>query len=154
MARFWSRRLAAAQTIGVVEAGEPGWVGRRVFCLHPHQDRYVVPVAALTPLPDDVPDDRAVLLGTLETAVNALWDARPLYGDRVAVVGGGMVGLCVTALLGRMPLERLEVVDPDPERRSLADALGARGVGPQEATGDCDLVLHASASAALSDRKP
>src|SRR5699024_12722567 len=61
---------------------------------------------ALTPLPDDLPDRRAVLLGTLETAVNALWDGRPLYGDRVAVVGGGMVGACVTALLGRMPLTR------------------------------------------------
>lgn len=123
-------------------------MGRRVFCLHPHQDRYVVPVTALTPLPDHLPDDRAVLLGTLETAVNALWDARPLYGDRAAVVGGGMVGLCVAALLGRMPLERLELVDPDPERRALAEVLGARGVAPTEAAGDCDLVLHASASAA------
>jgi NADPH:quinone reductase-like Zn-dependent oxidoreductase len=135
-------------SVGVVEAGEPGWVGRRVFCLHPHQDRYVVPVTALTPLPDDVPDRRAVLLGTLETAVNALWDARPLYGDRVSVVGGGMVGLCVTALLGRMPLERLELVDPDPHRRALAAGLGAHGVTPEEASGDRDLVLHASATQA------
>ncbi|GAA5168662.1 zinc-dependent alcohol dehydrogenase [Ornithinimicrobium tianjinense] len=135
-------------SVGVVEAGEPGWVGRRVFCLHPHQDRYVVPVTALTALPDDVPDRRAVLLGTLETAVNALWDAGPLYGDRVAVVGGGMVGLCVTALLGRMPLERLELVDPDPGRRALAAGLGARGVAPAKAAGGCDVVLHASATGA------
>ncbi|WP_122262633.1 zinc-dependent alcohol dehydrogenase [Ornithinimicrobium cerasi] len=135
-------------SVGVVEAGEAEWVGRRVFCLHPHQDRYVVPVTALTELPDDVPDRRGVLLGTLETAVNALWDARPLYGDRVSVVGGGMVGLCVTALLGRMPLERLELVDPDPARRALAAGLGAHGVSPEEASEDRDLVLHASASAA------
>ncbi|SOC56805.1 zinc-dependent alcohol dehydrogenase [Ornithinimicrobium cerasi] len=134
-------------SVGVVEAGEAEWVGRRVFCLHPHQDRYVVPVTALTELPDDVPDRRGVLLGTLETAVNALWDARPLYGDRVSVVGGGMVGLCVTALLGRMPLERLELVDPDPARRALAAGLGAHGVSPEEASDDRDLVLHASASA-------
>ena len=135
-------------SVGVVEDGEPGWVGRRVFCLHPHQDRYVVPVTALTPLPDDVPDERAVLLGTLETAVNALWDGRPLYGDRVAVVGAGMVGASVTALLGQLPLSRLELVDTDPERRALAESLGATGVATEDAGGDCDLVFHASATQA------
>lgn len=135
-------------SVGVVEAGEPEWVGRRVFCLHPHQDRYVVPVTALTPVPDDLPDRRAVLLGTLETAVNALWDGRPLYGDRVAVVGGGMVGACLTALLGQLPLERLELVDTDPRRRALASGLGARGVSPEDAQDGCDLVFHVSATAA------
>lgn len=133
-------------SVGVVEDGDPAWVGSRVFCLHPHQDRYVVPVTALTALPEEVPDQRAVLLGTLETAVNALWDARPLYGDRVAVVGGGMVGACVTALLSRLPLERLELVDPDPDRAGLATLLGARGVSPDEASGGCDLALHCSAT--------
>ena len=133
-------------SVGVVEAGEPGWVGRRVFCLHPHQDRYVVPVTAVTALPDDVPDGRAVLLGTLETAVNALWDGRPLLGDRVAVVGAGMVGACVTALLSRMPLERLEVVEPDEERGRVAAALGATWVRPEDATAGCDLVFHCSAT--------
>lgn len=133
-------------SVGLVEAGEPEWVGRRVFCLHPHQDRYVVPVAALTPLPDDVPDDRAVLLGTLETAVNALWDGRPLFGDRVAVVGAGMVGACVTALLARMPLERLEVVETDEARGRVAEALGATWVRPDDATPGCDVVFHCSAT--------
>jgi threonine dehydrogenase-like Zn-dependent dehydrogenase len=139
-------------SVGVVQqVGAPGdaaWVGRRVFCLHPHQDLYVVPVGALTPLPDDVPDDRAVLAGTMETAVNALWDALPAVGDRVAVVGGGMVGACLTALLARMPLHRLELVDPDPARGAVAQALGARWVSPQEAAGDCDVVLHTSATGA------
>jgi Zn-dependent alcohol dehydrogenase len=135
-------------SVGVVEDGETGWVGRRVFCLHPHQDRYVVPVSSLTEVPPEVPDGRAVLLGTLETAVNALWDGRPLHGDRVAVVGGGMVGACVTALLARQPLERLELVDPDPDRTALAERLGARGVHPEGATAGCDLVFHCSATSA------
>lgn len=135
-------------SVGVVEAGEPAWVGRRVFCLHPHQDRYVVPVTALTPLPDTLPDARATLLGTVETAVNALWDARPLYGDAVAVVGAGMVGATLTALLAELPLRRLELVDPDPQRRALAEGLGADGVRPEDASGDCDLVFHTSATGA------
>lgn len=137
-------------SVGEVEAvGDPsdqGWVGARTFCLHPHQDRYTVPLEALTVLPDDVPTERAVLLGTMETAVNALWDAQPAYGDRVAVVGAGMVGACVTALLGRMPLQRLELVDPDPERAAVATGLGARGVSPGQAGGDCDVVIHCSAT--------
>ena len=66
--------------------------------------------------PDDVPPERAVLAGTVETAVNALWDAAPLVGDRVAVVGGGMVGLCVARLLTGIPGAEVTVVDVDPER--------------------------------------
>ena len=50
--------------------------GRRVFCLYPHQTRYVVPAAAVHVLPDDVPPARAVLAANLETAINGLWDAR------------------------------------------------------------------------------
>lgn len=134
-------------SVGRVEEGPGEWLGRRVFCLHPHQDRYVVPVASLTALPDDLPDERAVLLGTLETAVNALWDGRVLYGDRVAVVGGGMVGASVLALLAELPLEGLELVDPDPERGRVAELLGARWVRPGDATPDCDVVFHCSATA-------
>ncbi|RPF27114.1 zinc-dependent alcohol dehydrogenase [Georgenia muralis] len=135
-------------SVGVVEAGPAELVGRRVFCLHPHQDRYVVPAAAVTVVPDDVPDDRAVLAGTVETAVNALWDAGPRLGDRVAVVGAGMVGSAVAALLRRFPLERLQLVDVDPSRAGLAAALGVELVAPETAAGDCDVVVHASASEA------
>ena len=98
-------------------------LGRRVFCLHPHQDAYIVPVQALTPIPDDVPDDRAVLAGAVETALNAVWDAAPRYGDRVAVVGGGTIGACIAALLRQFPLGRLELIDPDPARAAVAEAL-------------------------------
>ena len=92
---------------GRVEAGSPELIGKRVFCLYPHQDRYVVPASAVTVLPDDVPSERAVLAGTVETAVNALWDGGPRIGDRVAVVGGGMVGLSVAPVLRQFPMGRL-----------------------------------------------
>lgn len=133
-------------SVGVVEAGTPDLVGRRVFCLHPHQDVYVVPATAVTEVPDDVPSERAVLAGTVETAVNALWDGGPRIGDRVAVVGAGMVGLSVAALLRRFPLGRLEVVDTDAAKGPVAQRMGARLVTPQDAADDCDLVFHASAT--------
>ena len=120
--------------------GRTHCVGRTVFCLYPHQSRYVVPVSAVTVVPDSVPAERAVLAGTVETAVNALWDAAPLVGDRIAVVGGGMVGCSVAALLARYPGVRVQLVDADPAarrhrrgpRRRLRAARGrARRVRPR-----------------------
>lgn len=132
--------------VGVVEEGPQDLVGRTVFCLYPHQTRYVVPVTAVTPLPPAVPAERAILAGTVETAVNALWDAAPLVGDRIAVVGGGMVGSSVAALLARFPGVRVQLVDADPARARTAEALGVDFAAPGDALGDCDLVVHASAT--------
>jgi threonine dehydrogenase-like Zn-dependent dehydrogenase len=135
-------------SVGVVEAGEEALLGRTVFCLHPHQTAYVVPVAAVTVVPDEVPARRAVLAGSLETAVNALWDAGPLVGDRIAVVGAGMVGACVARLLGGIPGVRVWLVDVDPSREKLASDLGVRFTTPADAPRGLDLVLHASGAAA------
>ncbi|GAA5111657.1 zinc-dependent alcohol dehydrogenase [Pseudonocardia adelaidensis] len=134
--------------VGVVEHGAADLVGRTVFCLYPHQTRFVVPATAVTPVPDDVPAARAVLAGTVETAVNALWDAAPLVGDRVAVVGGGMVGCSVAALLAGIPGARVQLVDADPARAAIAAELGVGFATPDAAEGDCDLVVHASATEA------
>ncbi|GGS18565.1 dehydrogenase [Streptomyces humidus] len=132
--------------VGVVERGPAELAGRTVFCLYPHQTRYVVPATAVTVVPDSVPARRAVLAGTVETAVNALWDAAPLVGDRIAVVGGGMVGCSVAALLARFPGVRVQLVDADPARAKVAEALGVGFAAPADALGGCDLVVHASAT--------
>lgn len=134
--------------VGLVEEGPDALVGRTVFCLYPHQTRYVVPVGAVTPVPDSVPAERAVLAGTVETAVNALWDASPLAGDRIAVVGGGMIGSSVAALIARFPGVRVQLVDADPGRAKVAEALGVDFALPGDALGECDLVVHASATEA------
>ncbi len=134
--------------VGAVEHGPPELRGRTVFCLYPHQTAYVVPAGAVTPVPDGVPPSRAVLAGTVETAVNALWDAAPLVGDRVAVVGAGMVGCCVARLLARFPAVEVTLVDIDATRAGVAAALGARFALPEDAPGGCDLAVHTSATAA------
>jgi threonine dehydrogenase-like Zn-dependent dehydrogenase len=123
-------------------------LGRTVFCLYPHQTAYVVPASAVVAVPDGVPPARAVLAGTVETAVNALWDAAPLVGDRVTVVGAGMVGCCVAALLARFPGARVQLVDADPGRVGVAGALGVEFALPADAAGGRDLVVHASATSA------
>jgi threonine dehydrogenase-like Zn-dependent dehydrogenase len=132
--------------VGAVEQGPPELRGRTVFCLYPHQTAYVVPASAVTVVPDGVPPGRAVLAGTVETAVNALWDAAPLVGDRVAVVGAGMVGCCVARLLSRFPGVEVTLVDVDPSRAAVAAALGVDFALPPEAADGRDLVIHASAT--------
>jgi threonine dehydrogenase-like Zn-dependent dehydrogenase len=132
--------------VGVVEQGPPELRGRTVFCLYPHQTRYVVPAHAVVPLPDGLPPARAVLAGTVETAVNALWDAAPLVGDRIAVVGAGMVGCAVAGLLARFPGARVQLVDVDPARAAVARAFGVEFALPADAAAGCDLVVHASAT--------
>jgi threonine dehydrogenase-like Zn-dependent dehydrogenase len=134
--------------VGQVEQGPAGLAGRTVFCLYPHQTRYIVPAEAVTVVPDSVPARRAVLAGTVETAVNALWDAAPLLGDRISVVGAGMVGAAVAALAARFPGVRVELVDVDPGRAAIAAALGVGFAHPDAAVDGCDLVFHASATSA------
>jgi NADPH:quinone reductase-like Zn-dependent oxidoreductase len=134
--------------VGVVERGPPELRGRTVFCLYPHQTAYVVPAGAVTVVPEGVPAARAVLAGTVETAVNALWDARPLLGDRVTVVGAGMVGCCVARLLSRFPAVQVALVDVDASRADVAAALGVDFTLPANAADGRDLVMHASATSA------
>lgn len=134
--------------VGVVEQGPFELRGRTVFCLYPHQSAYVVPAQAVVVVPDDVPPARAVLAGTVETAVNALWDAAPLLGDRCAVVGAGMVGCAVARLLARIPGVRVTLVDVDPARAAVAAALGVDFALPDDAAGGLDLVVHTSATSA------
>ena len=134
--------------VGGVEEGPAELRGRTVFCLYPHQTAYVVPAAAVAVVPEDVPPARAVLAGTIETAINALWDAAPAVGDRAAVVGGGMVGCCVARLLSRYPGMRVTLVDVDSGRGAVAAALGVDFASPDDAPEGLDLVIHTSATSA------
>ncbi len=131
--------------VGLVEAGPAALQGRRVFCLHPHQDRFLAPAAMCIPIPDAVPDLRAVLAANMETALNILWDARPLLGERVLVIGAGVVGLLVAALLARLPGVEPLLCDVDAGRAGLAAAMGARFASPGEVPEGFELVVHASA---------
>jgi threonine dehydrogenase-like Zn-dependent dehydrogenase len=134
--------------VGAVEEGPAELRGRTVFCLYPHQTAYVVPRGSVSVVPEDVPPARAVLAGTVETAINALWDAAPAVGDRVAVVGAGMVGCCVARLLHRYPAVHVTLVDVNPGRADVAAALGVDFALPDDAPADLDLVVHTSATSA------
>lgn len=134
-------------SVGEVMEGPPGLAGRTVFCLHPHQDFYVVPARAVTPLPDGVPPERAVLAAGMETALNAVWDGAPGPGDTVTVIGAGVIGHLVAWLCRDLPGARVTLVDPVSAREESARRLGvAFATAPPEAP--ADRVFHASGTAA------
>lgn len=138
--------------VGRVEQGPKDWLGRAVFCLYPHQDRYVVPVEALRPLPDTLPLGRAVLAANMETAVNGLADAGLDQGNdspsqTVTVIGAGVVG-CLVAYLAHQHGHHVEVVDIDPAKQAVVEHLGLRFVAPAEALDERQVIIHTSASEA------
>ena len=136
------------QSVGRVEAGPAAWLGRLVFALHPHQDLYALPAASVTPVPEGIPPERAVLAANMETALNAMWDAGAGPGDRITIVGGGVVGLLITALAAGLPGAEVTLVDVRPDRAGLAESFGAAFALPDTVRDDADIVFHASASEA------
>lgn len=134
--------------VGVVEEGPQALLGRTVFALAPHQDRFVAPVGALTAVPDAVPPRRAALAANMETALNGLWDSGAGPGDRIVVVGAGVVGLLVGYLAARLPGAEATLVDRDLSRAGIVEQLGCRFQKPLDAPGEADVVFHASATSA------
>jgi NADPH:quinone reductase-like Zn-dependent oxidoreductase len=134
--------------VGRVEDGPAERIGERVFSLYPHQSRFVVPAISAIPVPDAVSDRRAVLAAQMETAMNGTWDAAPRIGDRIAIVGGGVAGCLLAYLCARLPGTQVTLIDINPDRRAVANALGTGFATPDEKLpSGCDLVFHASSTA-------
>lgn len=133
---------------GRVAAGQSDLIGREVFVLHPHQDRFVVPAGSVMPIPTGVPARRATLAANMETALNAIWDSGAGAGDRISVVGAGVLGLLVGYLAARMPGSEVTLIDPQPSRTAIVEHLGARHATRLESPGTADFVFHASATSA------
>jgi NADPH:quinone reductase-like Zn-dependent oxidoreductase len=138
-------------TVGEIESGPAELVGRKIFALHPHQSHFNIPLDAAAPLPKTVVPQRAVLAANMETALNAVWDAAPGPADRIAVVGAGAVGAMVAFLCGHLPGADVTLVDTKTARSQLAQRLGVKFATPDSAKGDCDVVFHASGTAAGLD---
>lgn len=132
--------------IGKVLQGPADLIGKRVFCLYPHQTRFVIHRDKLTPIDDTIPTARAVLAANMETALNAVWDGFAAPGDRIAVIGAGVVGCLTAYLASRIPGTRVSLVDLNPDRRIIAESLDIKFCTPDQIGSDFDLIFHASAS--------
>lgn len=133
-------------SVGRVVAGDDALTGRDVFALHPHQDHFIVPATVAMPVPEGVPARRATLAANMETALNALWDSGAGAGDRIVVVGAGLIGLLITYLAARLPGADVTALDPNPNRRALVETFGARFMACPGQMAEADVVFHASAT--------
>jgi len=133
--------------VGEVEEGPESLVGKTVFALYPHQSRFALPACRVTVLPDGLPPRRATLAANMETALNATWDGGVGPGDRVAIVGGGILGGLVAGICGATPGVETILIDPDDTRRTLADDMNVTFRPPGDAPSGCDVVFHTSSSA-------
>ncbi|KQT85148.1 zinc-binding alcohol dehydrogenase [Aurantimonas sp. Leaf443] len=137
-------RVVASQADLAPEAQAGAAEGDLVLVLHPHQTRFDVPQGAAMVLPQGVPPERAVLGPNMETALNLVWDAGLQPGDRVVVVGGGLIGLLVAFLAAAIPGTEVTVIDREAAREAVAIGLGARFAAPGQAPSGCDVAIHAS----------
>ena len=133
---------------GVVTAGPDNFIGKRAFVLHPHQDHFHAPETFLAMLPDAVPSRRGVLAANMETALNAHWDAGTALGDRILVVGAGIVGLLTAYLARRIAGTDVTITDINPDRARHAEKLGVKFAGTTELPRDNRIVFHTSATSA------
>ena len=131
-------------SVGRVEAGPEALIGQTVFCLYPHQDLYCVPDTAVTSVPANVPPGRAILAANMQTAVTAVWDAGVSVGDRVVVIGAGVVGLLIAWVCRQLPGADVLVVDIDPARELVAKRLGLTCLTRAPNETRADVVVHAS----------
>lgn len=113
------------EVIATGDRDDRRWLGRRVFCFHPHQAELVIDQRYCRALPDDMPADRALFLANMESALNLVMDTAPLAGERGMVFGQGVVGLLVTSVLNQFPLEALITAEPVATRREFSQKLGA-----------------------------
>ncbi|MEX2352898.1 MAG: zinc-binding alcohol dehydrogenase [Gammaproteobacteria bacterium] len=114
---------------------DPAWAGKPVFAFQPHASHFITTLAQVIPLPEDIDPLAAVFLANMETAVNLVQDGHPLLGERVVVLGQGIVGLLVSTLLAEFPLDGLYALDRINERRLRANKAGVTNeYNPDSAT--------------------
>ncbi len=121
---------SVGKVIQLGEGVDESWLGRNVFAFQPHASHFVSRVENVISIPADVAPEDAVFLANMETAVNLIHDGKPLLGERVVVLGQGIVGLLLTSLLGQLPLTDLLVADKWPLRREYAEKFGANTFNP------------------------
>ena len=110
--------------VGKVVDGDKSYLGNNIFSLYPHQDFYKIPSNEALIIPNKIPLSRCLLIPNLETAINAVWDTLPSAGDRILVIGAGIVGLLTAYLINKIPGVNLFIVDKDPSKRKITKKLG------------------------------
>lgn len=117
---------AAVGKVGALGKGvNKTWSGQRVFAFNPHETSFNATIGDLQRIPEECTDEDAAFLANTETALNLVLDAAPRIGERVVVLGQGVLGLLTTAILASHPLDALLTFDLLPTRRKFSRQMGA-----------------------------
>ena len=146
---------AVGRVAAVGPAVDPALQDALVFSFQPHQAHFTASEGDLVLLPEGISQEDGVFLANMETALGLVMDGAPLAGERVAVLGQGVVGLLTAGILAGYPLEKLVGFDPFPVRREMAETFaGIRAAPPEEisaAPRDYDLVFELTGDPAALD---
>lgn len=82
-----------------------------VFAFQPHTSHFILHPSSLNFLPRGCSTETACFLPNMETAINLVHDGAPILGERVLVMGQGVVGLLTASLLHEFPLDILVTAD-------------------------------------------
>ena len=146
--------ISVGEVVAVGSAVKKEWLGRLVFCFHPHESHYATPLNEVIPIPEDIELMEALFLPNMETAVNFMMDGRPVIGERAVIFGQGIVGLLTAALLAQFPLNKLVTLDRYAIRRRASLDMGAHEtLDPESATllSDLAALLNTDSAVGFAD---
>ena len=106
--------------IGKVIDGPPGFKGKYVYTLFPHQTYYILDKTEVTLIPESIPLKRCLLTANMETAINGMWDTLPSCGDKILVIGSGVVGFLMAYILKSIPGSEILLVDSDSKKNKYS----------------------------------
>lgn len=133
--------------VGIVMQGPEKLVGRLVHLMHPHKSLITIRQDQVYPIPGFIPAKRATLASNLETAINALWDSGLSAGDKVLIVGFGIIGALVAMLASHYPGVELLILEKEQERALMAESMGFRVLSTTRRVGsDFDMAFNTSSS--------
>lgn len=122
-------RMTGYESLGIVEACGTSVrrlaTGQRVVAFYGHRTYGTVAEPNVIPMPEDVPDPLALLAILSCDAAKGVRKLAPAPDEPVLVTGGGTMGLLALFILTGYGVRSVDVVEPFPERRALAQRLGA-----------------------------
>ncbi|MBU6334922.1 MAG: zinc-binding alcohol dehydrogenase [Chloroflexi bacterium] len=116
---------AAGRILAVGDAVRTLRVGQRVCGALAHRSQAIAAAGALTAIPDDISDTEAAWVVLARIAQVGVRRAALQLGERVVIIGAGIIGQLLTQFAALQGAAQVIVIDVAPRRLALALAHGA-----------------------------
>tara|TARA_Y100000748_G_scaffold240805_1_gene204986 strand:- start:171 stop:1154 length:984 start_codon:yes stop_codon:yes gene_type:complete len=116
---FGSNVKYGYMNVGKVIEGSKAYKGKNVYTLFPHQTLYSLKESEIVEIPKLIPLKRCLLAANMETAINAMWDTLPSCGDKILIIGAGVVGLLMGYVLKSIIGLEVLIIDTDSSKSKI-----------------------------------